>query len=432
MKKIICSIVMLFCSVALFAQQPSLAVRPESYAKMPILLVYVAGGSAQSAAAHNFDLTTLSQDLEFTRQFAITVDLCLKRPSKKEKKSFFKKGYALVVYVEPDVHSVDWWVEDAMTLKMQGGKKYHKKGTSARGWSHQVADSIWQVLTNQPGFFSTRIAYCKEIVSKKGIRKKQLCIADYNGAHETTLVDLPTIIISPRWNNDPLNPLLFYSEHTNTNVRLMIVNMNKRRYIASNFDGFNMLPAFSQDGQEMVYCRSSKDGYCQLHHYKGNILKQVTNYAANNMSPTMSADGKLIYFCSDLKDGLPHIFSYNLDTKELLQITHKDYAVSPVYCSATNQLAYLRMVQGLMQLFVYDITRNIHTQLTFDGGNKEDCCWSPCGNYLLFAIENKGAQRVVMMNSVSREYFYLTDPRIKCSDPAWSSAYHEFPLVVNA
>ena len=123
-----------------------------------------------------------------------------------------------------------------------------------------------------------------------------MCIADFDGSNPQIIVDIPTITIAPRWNNDPLRPLLFYSEHTNKNLRLMMVDMHKQRHIASNFDGINMLPAFSLDGKRVIYCASRGDGECHLYLYDKQNFKKLTHNKGNNVSPTLSADGSIVYF----------------------------------------------------------------------------------------------------------------------------------------
>ena len=92
-------------------------------------------------------------------------------------------------------------------------------------------------------------------------------IADYDGSNEECIVQTPTINVSPRWNNDGKRPLLFYSENTNSNMRMMAVDLHKKRVVASNFDGLNMLPAFAPDGKSVIYCATRGDANCHLYHW---------------------------------------------------------------------------------------------------------------------------------------------------------------------
>lgn len=152
----------------------------------------------------------------------------------------------------------------------------------------------------------------------------------------------------------------------------------------------------------------------------------------NNISPSISANGKIIYFCSDFKTGRPQIYSYNLERKEFKRITGGGYCASPSYSNKRNALAYAKMINGAMQLFLYDIKTKLHMQLTSNYGNKEECSWSPCGNYLIFSVERSNTSRIAMLNLLTQKLSYLTPIVDRCSYPAWSSYYAEFPVVLRA
>lgn len=262
-----------------------------------------------------------------------------------------------------------------------------------------------------------------------GARVRYIYVADYDGSDPQVLVDMPTITVAPRWNGDIRNPLLFYSEYTNTNVRLMVVDMHKKRKIASNFDGINMLPAFSQDGKSVVYCASRGDGCCQLYRYQKGELQRLTHNYGNNISPVLADNGQRVYFCSDFQTGNPQIFVSDLQTGLTKRITKGGYCTSPAYCPKREQLAYTKMVNRTMQIYVYDCQKKTHRQLTQDAGNKHECTWSPCGNYILFSLEQGGNGRIAILNLLTNERRYLTTAQSHCCYPAWSPIYRQFPVV---
>ena len=102
-----------------------------------------------------------------------------------------------------------------------------------------TADSIYESLTNEPGFFSTKLAYGKQIPLKnRHALYQHIYIADYDGSNEELVpCRHPLLTVNREWNNDGKRPLLFYSENTNSNMRMMAVDMHKKRMVASNFDG---------------------------------------------------------------------------------------------------------------------------------------------------------------------------------------------------
>lgn len=376
----------------------------------------------------------IKQDLSYEQQFAITLLYFHNEPSKKTIKQLHKQGYDLALFINAaQSHSLisgfEWRLYDTVQNAMLAGKRcgLHMQGFDACG--HAIADASWYVLTGQPGFFSTKIAFCKDVPLSKGKVVKHICIADYDGSHEQIIVNVPTINIAPRWNGEQQKPLLFYSEYTNTNVRLMTVTMDRKRKIASNFDGINMLPTFSSDGSKMVYCASRGDGSCQLYYYKRGTFKRLTLNDGNNISPSISSDGSVIYFCSDFQTGKPLIYRYLVDTGELVAITYDGYCTSPSYCERRSQVAYTKMINGIMQIMVYDEKTKKHTQLTADEGNKEECSWSACGNYLVFSIEKQNKSRIVTLNMITQQRRYITCAQENCSYPNWSPAYAFYPVV---
>jgi len=87
------------------------------------------------------------------------------------------------------------------------------------------------------------------------------------------------------------------------------------------------------------------------------------------------------------------------------------------------------MVKGIMQLFMYNTVNKEHTQLTFDESNKDECSWSPCGNYLLFATQRGLKSRIAMLQIHTKETWFVTKPTEICSYPTWSPPYTQVPIV---
>ena len=153
-----------------------------------------------------------------------------------------------------------------------------------------------------------------------------------------------------------------------------------------------MIPAFSRDGKKIVYCLSRGDGSCQLYYYSKGIFKQITHNDGNNVSPSLSDDGQTVYFCSDFETGKPQIYAYDMAADRLERITDKQgYCAAPRYSGKANKLSYSRIVDGTMQIFVYDLATKTHTQLTFDQWHKGESSWSPLvGPRFCIRLKKKG------------------------------------------
>lgn len=407
-----------------YAEQINLSVsNAHKHEKVKILVNII---DKPSPELHEFaDL--IKKALEFKEQCSVTTCFSERMPKKQE--ALTHHDYTYIVFVHNHPHQYDWRLFEIESGAMIKSKKVTKRGNVKRAWAYAFADSMYEILTNDPAFFSTKIAFAKEIPQKNGAHYTHLYIADYDGSNPELLVSTPTINVSPRWNNDANRPLLFYSENTNANMRMIASDMHKKRVVASNFDGLNMLPSFSPDGLSVVYCATRGSGKCQLYRWSGKQLKNITNNQGNNFAPAYSADGKEIFFSSDFESGQPQIYSYHIDTQDLTKLTPDGYCVSPTYCSHTQRLGYSKLVNGVMQLFSYDFKNKKHTQLTFDSVQKDECVWSPCGTFLLCPYDNGKTSKVSLFNTITGKYTHVTEGKESCYYPAWSGMYNEYPIV---
>lgn len=380
----------------------------------------------------NQELSTVAQlikkALEFKGQCEVAVQSAPTFIKKNEADQYKSKGYDYIIFIESHPHEYHWHLFDTGQRETIKSMKIAKRSV-LRATAYALADTLQETLTGEPSFFSTKIAYTQEKPLKNGKHYSYIYIADYDGSNAELVVDYPTISVSPRWNNDPKRPLIFYSENTNTNVRMMAIGMDKKRVMASNFEGINMQPTFGPQGSSVVYCATRGGGNCQLYHWANKQLTKLTNNNGNNFAPVFSADGKTIYFSSDFETGQPQIYAYTMDDKQITRLTKDGYCVSPSYCPGRNQLAYAKMVNGVMQLFVYDLNKKVHSQVTFDKAQKEECSWSPCGTFLLCPVDNGKTSRIALYNTITQEYIYLTDSKYCCASPTWSGVYNEFPII---
>lgn len=416
---------MLMCNL-IHAESVTLAIDHAQTNKKSHLLFAVVG---KQTAELDSIAALAKKALEFKGQCQVDLMHAPLFIKKKEAVAYKQKGYDYIIFVEPHHDHIDWHLFDISQADTIKSKKISKRA-APRATAYALADSLQETLTGEPSFFSTKIAYTQEVPLKSGKHYSYIYMADYDGSNPQPLVEYPTISVSPRWNNDPKRPLLFYSENTTTNVRMMAMGMDKKRVMASNFEGINMQPTFGPDGSSVVYCATRGGGNCHLYHWANKQLSKLTNNAGNNFAPMYSADGKTIFFSSDFETGQPQIYAYSTEDKQLTRLTKDGYCVSPSYCASRNELAYARMVSGVMQLFAYNLNEKIHTQLTFDKAQKEECAWSPCGTFLLCPVDNGSTSRIAMYNTITQDYIYLTGIKTVCGSPAWSGIYNEFPIIV--
>ncbi len=391
----------------------------------------------QSTEHDNNDLHAIAmlvkKMLERKRQalsgFSVTIQTVTQKPSKNNMNQLYHEGYPLALFTNMDKQcELEWRLYDTHQGTMIKGKKITGKTFSTQHYAEHLLDELWPLLTGQEGFFSTRIAFCKESNPPLHKQKQLYLMAPYSDLNDkeypaTQLLLDNTNAFALRWNQDSHNPMVLYSEITICNVRLMGIDLNHKRRIISNFDGLNMLPYFSSDGRHIVYCMSA-GGKTNIFSYENNPsagihLKQITHNGGNNTSPNLRDNGDII-FCSDFQTKHPQLYYYHAQTQRTEQITHGGYCAGPNFCAKNNKVAYLKLLNGTMQIFLYDCIAKKHYQITFDPINKEDCSWSPCGNYLVFTATDSKNSRIALLNLITSERTYLTSSNDRCKYPAWS------------
>lgn len=405
-----------------------LAVSGAQQTQMPLAILVLDKTNAELNTIAN----TIKKDLAFTDQFAPFIKQCSAQISPKELGKIIQKlgnagtPLALCINAQSPDH-IEWRLYDTLQCTMLQGKKYTKRGTVSRGWAHAIADTTWKTLTGNAGFFSSRLAYCKDTKDDKGGTIRKIYVADYDGSNEELLVDANSITIAPRWHKKKAH--LCYSQYTDTNVSLVTTSMAKKKKPISDLDGINMLASFADNDKDYVYCASKGNGSCQIYINKNGTLKRCTKNTGNNTSP-LFMDTERIVFCSDFQTGNPQIYIGNLTNGHLQRITKGGYCTSPAYCPSTNTIAYHKMIRGTMQIMLYDCSTKNHSQFTDDGGNKHEVSWSPDGTHLLYSHElTYDKSRLAISNALTHKRKYVSRDDVYCSYPNWSPHYPKFPVV---
>ncbi len=380
-------------------------------------------------ASDDDELTELAKIIQdnFQRsgQFVVTVDIQEHPKTKSEVKKIFSSGYSLVTFLNQadNNKSFEWRLYDAVEAHMVKGKKV-PKSFSLRSQANSLSDDLWYTLTHQPSSFSSKIAYTKKLTGAHR-HQSSICFSNADGSDSQIFIAAPGTYVGLYWHKDGGEPLLFCSEFTRFNVRLISFTPTAQKKIVLDLNGTCVGISLSDDTSKALYCRS---GDIWLYAYDSAIKrgshKCLIKNDGKNMSPILLPNNDII-FCSDShklspKFRGPHIYLYSPSTGTTKQLTKDGFCVGPAYCPRTQKLAYSKRVNGTMQIYLYDMKTDKHIQLTTDKGDKLDCCWSPCGTYLAFCHQQNRTSRIATMHAVLKKRFYITPENQYCSCPAWS------------
>lgn len=371
-------------------------------------------------------ITTLKSDVERSGQFKVTIESRDLPKSKQEIAELAQKGFTLACFANLDdaTSSIEWRLYDTPAAQMIKGKKSSKKSTSSLDTAHMLSRDLWNELMGSDGPFASKICYIKKIRRSRHKSTSELCVCDYDGRHEKALFHSSRICIAPSWCLDQAHPFIVFSEFTDSNVRLVSVDLQGKRHVVLDHDGTMAGVSFSALSQDIVYGRS---GGILLYHFdktsnKGThtlVIKEKDTCAC----PTLLGNGDIIYCCQ----GKIKKYSSSNEGREV--IIGDGYCVGPSYHEKSAKLAYSRRMKGIMQLFVYDMNHKSSQQITFDKGDKIDSCWSPCGTWLAFCEETGAKSRIWAINVKTNKKYVISPEGAYCCCPAWSPSYTVLPDV---
>ncbi|MGE0010501.1 MAG: TolB family protein [Candidatus Babeliales bacterium] len=370
----------------------------------------------------------IEADLRLPREkqtgFEIIIEQFASEPNgKSEIKKLLDRGFSLVVFLSATgIDDISYRIYDATDATMVKGKKLVLTHYSIANTGHYLAGILTQEFLGRPIQFGAQLAFCKQDSKKGG---KQLFATDPHAEHAyQTLVSSQTPKFGLRWFMHDDHKFLYYSEQSPVNVRLMQYDMEqKRSKLVMNFDGLNMQPSFNKDGSKVVVC-CSQAGSSQL--YRGTldplrkqwIFKRLTHNNGNNISPYLCKNGD-VFFCSDYQTRSPQLYCYRDKDGSIDRLTDGGYCASPAVCEEQGKIAYIKLINNVAQICMYDIATKNHTQVTFDATQKDEPSWSPCGTYLAYSVEQGTYSRIAVRNMISQEAYFVTAAHEQCTSPAW-------------
>jgi TolB protein len=300
------------------------------------------------------------------------------------------------------------------------GEQFFANRNNWRRIAHIIADSIYERLTGEKGYFDTRVVYVDES-GPKNQRVKRLAIMDQDGANQRFLSDGRSIVLTPRFSPTRQEITYMSYERGQPQVYLLQIETGQRELVA-NFPNMTFAPRFSPDGQKVVMSLLREDGNSNIFamDLRSRNTTRLTNSNAIDTSPSYSPDGSQIVFTSD-RGGRAQIYVMGADGSNPKRISFGDGIYStPVWSPRVDLIAFTKQTAGEFQIGVMR-TDGSGERILSSGFLQEGPTWAPNGRVIMFFRQaaGSGGPKLVSIDLTGRNEQQIPTPNF-ASDPAWS------------
>ena len=163
-----------------------------------------------------------------------------------------------------------------------------------------------------------------------------------------------------------------YAQSTNTDIFAYDLNSGKLKNLTESNKGYDVNPKFSPDGKNLSWQSMEREGF----EADKNDLKimdwktgQTTNLTKNwdesvTGSVFWSQDSKNIFYTAAFR-GTQQLFSLNLQTSKVMQLTKGDFDVNDIFAQEKNSLVVARTdMNHNADLFMVDLKNGALKQIT--------------------------------------------------------------------
>jgi TolB protein len=310
---------------------------------------------------------------------------------------------------------------DVFSGRQIAGEQFFIPANVSRRLAHIIADSVYERLTGEKGYFDSRIVFVDE-TGTKDHRVKRLAIMDQDGANLRLLTQGRELVLTPRFH--PLSQEITYTAYRDGEPRVVLRNiMSGQEQLLGDFPNMSFAPRFSPQGDRVVMSlqEGSNSNIFEMD-LRSRKPTRLTQSAAIDTAPCYSPDGRAIVFESD-REGSQQLYVMSAAGAALRRISYGEGSYStPVWSPRGDLIAFTKRVHGGFAIGVIRPDGSGERLLT-EGYHNEGPTWSPNGRVILFFRDSQGENGGPKLYSIDLTGYnerQLPTPSF-ASDPSWSS-----------
>jgi len=398
---------------------------------LPIAIVPFAFSEKKGVPAHNVG-DIVAADLQRSGRFKpLPVHEMLSRPSRGDQVDFrdwraLNVENLVIGEVSPNGpggYLVRFRLYDVFRGEQITGFSLPTTASDLRSTAHQIADTIYETLTGQPGAFNTRIAYITSTVDlAKKKQRVHLRVADSDGYSPQTIVSSDDPLMSPAWSPDGRKLAYVSFEKAKPSIWVQEVFTGKREKLTS-YKGINGAPAWSPDGRHLALTLS-KDGNPDIFvmDIQRRSLRALTRHWSIDTEPAWSPDGKQLVFTSD-RGGSPQIYRVPVSGGQPERLSFEGkYNARASYAPDGQSISMVTRVNGQYRIATLELSNGDMSVLS-DGQLDESPSFAPNGSMIIYAtrVKSKGVLAAVSTDGRVKQRLVLQAGDVR--EPAWSPYY---------
>ncbi len=304
-------------------------------------------------------IAIIENDLKLSALFNILPDNNIDIKNLKE---WQKQGVRFLVYGKQDGDQVIFTLIDVITgKKLINNKVVNINQSNIRETAHAIADYIYERVTNELGYFKTKIVYVTTV--NNAPRTTKLVMMDQDGANVKSLTNGKELVLSPRFSSTGKN--IAYIAYTTSKKARDTLDRSVHVYICNLEDNSRR--------------RLLNDSIM-----KELIKKNKGNPVSMTYAPRFSPNDQSVVFAIII-EGKSAIYKYNMTDNKLIQLTkHENIDTSPCYSPDGKKIVFTSNRVGTEALYVMNANGSNQHKISQEGGKYSQPVWSPRGDLIAF------------------------------------------------